>query len=115
MKPLPQTENPLVLRTGFSSEAVWQKICTAIQKPVGIFRFRANLEFLDDPQYTGMTKEQLLGLVPKNHLHSFIVVVDQPAISHPDHPRLIVSLLKSLAKISASFHHSSREWKTTCL
>ena len=92
MKPLPQTENPLVLRTDFSSEAVWQKICTAIQKPVGIFGFRANVEFLDDPQYTGLTKEQLLELVPKNYLHSFIVVVDQPAISHPDHPLLIVGL-----------------------
>jgi hypothetical protein len=28
----------------------------------------------------------------KNYLHSFIVLVDQLAISHPDHPLLIVDL-----------------------
>jgi hypothetical protein len=94
MKQLPQTENPLVLRTDFSNEPIWQAICAEIQKPVGIFRFRANVEFLDDVEYAGVTKEQLLRRVPKNYNHSFIVIVDQAAISHPDHPLLIVDLFE---------------------
>lgn len=92
MKQLPHTENPLVLRTDFSGQTVWEAICTAIRKPVGIFRFRANVEFLDDMEYSGITKEQLLVLVPPNYNHTFIVNVDQIAISHPDHPLLVVDL-----------------------
>jgi hypothetical protein len=46
MKPIPETENPLVLRTDFSNEAVWGNICALIQKPVGLFGFRASMEAL---------------------------------------------------------------------
>ena len=101
MKQFPQTEIPLVLRTDFSDDAIWQRICAEILKPVGIFRFRANVEFLDDTQYAGITKEQLVRLVPKTYNHSFMVVVDQIAISHPDSPLLIVDL----------FENSGREFR----
>ena len=92
MKPLPVTENPLVLRTDLSNQSAWERICADIQKPVGIFRFRANVEFLDDIQYAGIAKEQLLELIPDNYSHSFIVLADQTAVSHPDHPLLVVDL-----------------------
>jgi hypothetical protein len=92
MKPIPQTENPLVLRTDFSNQAAWERICAIIQKPVGIFRFRANVEFVNDIEYAGITKEHLPVLIPKDYSHSFIIVVDQIAISLPDHPLLIVDL-----------------------
>ncbi len=92
MKEIPETENALVLRTDFSDQAAWETICALIQKPVGIFRFRANVEFLDDVQYADLTKDQLLELIPKNYNHSFMIVVDQTAISKPEHPLLVVNL-----------------------
>ena len=92
MKQLPQTENALILRTDFSNQTIWEAIRRNLQKPVGIFRFRANVDFLDDVEYANLTREQVLGLVPKNYDHSFIVIVDQTAISHPDHPLLVVDL-----------------------
>lgn len=92
MKPISNTENPLVLRTDFSDQAAWESIRTAVQKPVGIFRFRANVEFLDDIEYEGADKIQLLGLLPKNYNHSFIIVADQTAMSLPDHPLLVIDL-----------------------
>jgi uncharacterized protein DUF6924 len=92
MKRIPETENPLVLRTDFSNQAVWERICAIIRKPVGVFRFRANVEFLDDVEYAGITKDQLLELIPKNYSHIFIIVVDRTAISLPDFPLLIVDL-----------------------
>ena len=92
MKPILETENPLVLRTDFSNQSAWERICAEIQKPVGVLRFRANVEFLDDVEYAWITKEQLLELIPENYSHSFIVLVDQMAISHPDHPLLVVEL-----------------------
>lgn len=92
MKQIPQTENPLVLRTDFSNQTAWEEICATIRKSVGVFRFHANVEFLDDIVYAGITKDQLLELIPKDYSHSFIVVVDRTAISLPDYPLLIVNL-----------------------
>ena len=92
MKQIPKTENPLILRTDFSNDDIWQAIYAEIEKPVGIFRFRANVEFLDDVEYAGIIKQQLLELIPQNYNHSFIVIVDQTAVSYPDHPLLIVDL-----------------------
>jgi hypothetical protein len=92
MKPIPETEHPLVLRTDFSNQSAWERICAEIQKPVGIFRFRANVGFLDDVEYSGITKVELLELIPEDYSHSFIILVDQMAISHPDHSLLVVDL-----------------------
>jgi uncharacterized protein YbcV (DUF1398 family) len=92
MKQIPNTENALVLRTDFSNQAAWEEICRTIQKPVGIFRFRANVNFLDDAEYADLTKDQLLALIPKENNHTFIIVVDRIAISLPDYPLLIVDL-----------------------
>jgi hypothetical protein len=98
MKSIPKTENPLVLRTDFSDQAAWDRICKMIRKPVGIFRFRANVEFLDDKEYIDLTKDELLGLIPKNYNHNFMVIVDRTAVSLPDHPLLIVDLYESSGK-----------------
>ena len=92
MKQIPETENALVLRTAFSNQIAWETIRALIRKPVGIFRFRANVEFVDDAEFAGLTKDQLLELIPKDYSHSFIVIVDQTAVSLPDHPLLIVDL-----------------------
>ena len=91
-KQIPETENALVLRTDFSNQAAWEGIRAAIREPVGIFRFLANVEFLDDAEYTDITKDQLLELIPRNYSHTFIIVTDRTATSHPDHPLLIVDL-----------------------
>ena len=92
MKPIPRTENPLVLRTDFSDQAAWEAIRASIQKPVGMFRFRANVEFLDDAEYMDITKDQLIQLIPRGYDHSFMIILDQISISSPDHALLIVDL-----------------------
>jgi hypothetical protein len=92
MKQIPETDDALVLRTDFSNQAIWDAICKAIREPVGIFRFRANVEFLSDPELTGLTKNQLLASLPRNYPHTFIIVVDEIAITHPEHAVLIVDL-----------------------
>jgi hypothetical protein len=92
MKTIPETENALVLRTDFSDQGTWESICAVIQKPSGLFRFRAHVDFLTDEQYSGISKAEVLKLLPKNYNHSFIMIVDQITISHPGHPLLIVDL-----------------------
>jgi hypothetical protein len=95
VKQIPETENLLALRTDFSNQAAWERICTIIQKPVGVFHFRANVDFVDDIEYADITRDQLLEIIPKDYSHSFIIIVDRAAISHPDHPLLIVDLYDS--------------------
>lgn len=92
MKPIPTTENAPVLRTDFSDQAAWEKVCALIQEPVGIFRLRAYVDFIDDVDYANLTKDQLLQLILDDYDHTFIIVVDQIAVSHPEHPLLIVDL-----------------------
>ena len=95
MKQIPQTENALFLRTDFSIQAAWEDICAAIREPVGIFHFLANIEFLDDAEYTDIAKEQLLTLIINDYNHTFIIATDRTATSHPDHPLLIADLYES--------------------
>jgi hypothetical protein len=90
MKQLPQTEKPLVLRTDFSNQTAWEIVRAIIQAPVG--NFYAYVEFLEVAEYDGLTKDQLLTLVPRNYSHSFIVLVDRTATSPPDYPLLVVDL-----------------------
>ncbi len=92
MKPIPQTENALVLRTDFSDQAAWDAICGIIRNPRGIFRFRAYVNFLDDVEYADIAKPQLLELIPQGYGPTFIVVADRIAMSSPEHPLLIIDL-----------------------
>ena len=92
MKQIPNTEHALVLRTDFSNQAAWDAICAAIRKPVGFFHFRANVDFMDDEEYSGITREQLLELVPRDYNHTFVIVVDRTATSLSDYPLLVVDL-----------------------
>ena len=93
-KLIPDTENPLVLRTDFSDDAAWKAICAEIRKPVGIFRFLAYVDFLDDRAYAGASVGEVRALLLPNYSHSFIFVVDERAVVEPEHPVLVVGLYK---------------------
>jgi hypothetical protein len=45
MKPIPDSEKALVLRTDFSSQSAWEAICREIRDPVD--GFHANMDFED--------------------------------------------------------------------
>ena len=90
MKSIPETENALVLRTDFVDDNAWLSICAAIRKPVG--EFQAYVDCVSDPAFDSMNAEELLPLIPKDSKHMFIFVVDQMALSHPDHPILVMDL-----------------------
>ena len=92
MKKIPKTENSLVLRTDFSNEVAWKSICAAIEKPDPVDGFQAYVEFLSDPEYDGLTVEQLLTLDPQGSDHYFLFLVDQLALLHPEQPIVVVDL-----------------------
>ncbi len=98
VKNIPQTENALVLRTDFSDDGAWESICAAIREPWyldvvwEVSEIRANVDFVSDPAYDGIDLQQVLSLIPEDWTHGFIFVVDQLALSHPDHPVLVIDL-----------------------
>lgn len=99
---IPKSEKALVLRTDFSDQSTWEKIREVIRKPVGIFRFRASVEFFDDPGLDGVTVSQVLALLPRQYEHSFIFLVDQVTIRHPEHPVLVVDLYDQPGRVFRS-------------
>ena len=90
MKSIPKTRQAPVLRADFSDERVWQMICAAIQKPIG--RARAYVDFVNDPAYEGIAAKQVLSLIPQDMSHTFIFIVDHFAMSHQEHPILVMDL-----------------------
>jgi hypothetical protein len=99
MKQIPETDYALVLRTDFSDQIAWEEICAAIREPIGDFHFLAYVEFLDDSEFANLTKDQLLERVPENYNHTFIILADKTAISHPEHPLLIVELYERSGRL----------------
>jgi hypothetical protein len=94
LKLLPQTNNPLVVRTGFENQQAWKKICKLISAPVPApgDAFYAYVQFLDDEDYRGLSTDELLARIPSDYKHSFLFVVDSETIAHPEFPILVIQL-----------------------
>jgi hypothetical protein len=98
-KPIPRTDNAPVVRTDFSDQAAWDAICAAIRRPVGLFRFQANVSCVDDPAFAGLEPAGLAGRVPPDYPHGIVFLVDSIAIAQPDHPVLVVDVLETPARV----------------
>jgi hypothetical protein len=93
VRAVPKTKNALVLRTDFSNEAAWRSVRAAIEQSPG--DFRADVSFVSDRQYAGITAEQLASRHTKNAERSFAFIIDHIAVSHPEHPVAVVDLSDS--------------------
>ena len=91
MNPLPLSRVALVIRTDFSDQQMWETIGTAITQPTDD-DFRANVEFVDDAAYRGLTAAQLLDLLPDGDMRAFFMVVDDITVRESGNPILVVGL-----------------------
>jgi hypothetical protein len=111
VKPIPETEKTPVLRTDYSDDAAWETICASIREASPEARdvfgkwsalcatigqnfgeLQVHVDFIDEPQYAGLTVDQLLRLLPETSHQTFLFVVDQVTVQHSDHPILVVDL-----------------------
>ena len=96
VKPLPKSDQALVLRTDFSDDAAWRAIRSAIEAPVrapgGSIDFFAYVTFVDEPDYRDLDAAQIPSLFGPESNQSFVIVVDRTAVAHPEHPVLILDL-----------------------
>jgi hypothetical protein len=112
VKPLPETHDPVLLRTDFSDDAAWKAICSAIEEPPEedqaafaqwaalvtatgqpMGELKANLEIIDDPEYRDISTDQVLKLLAPHYTLWFLFIVDRLSVSHAEHPILVVDLL----------------------
>jgi len=90
MKDLPDTEDSLVLRTDFSDEAAWARICGEIEAPVG--EFQAYVSFVSDPDFDGLSLSALTSLGQRGPHRVFMFVVDHVCLTDAEHPILVLDL-----------------------
>jgi hypothetical protein len=100
MKRLPYKSDPVVVRTDFSNQRVWSSIKRSILGGRDEDH-EAAVSFVDDPQYDGAIKKQVMSAVPKDHEHTFIMIVDSISVMERSHPVLIVSLRKPYLEFRA--------------
>ncbi len=93
MLPSPKEGTSLVLRTDFSDDAAWEAICAAIESPAG--GFRAYVDCVSDPQFSGATVEQL---VSQETTHTVLFIVDSKSLTHADRPILVVDLFDDIGR-----------------
>ena len=96
MTTIPLTKSLVVIRTDFSNQEAWEKIRDILGAPIGNFDSKAVI--MDDTDFDGAPKGQLLGLVRASCTHNFMIIVDERAMADPDHPALIVDLRDSLGR-----------------
>jgi hypothetical protein len=91
MKPLPESSRALVIRTDFSSDAVWRRVRELVAAPVGDMGFLADVAFVDDRAYEDARVDALVPLLvagrPRRY---FAIIADRTTMTEHDHPLLVV-------------------------
>ena len=100
MKLLPNSNDPLIIRTDFSDDGVWQEVCSRISAPVEDWGmvYYANVTLLSDSAFQDTTKTQLLNALTEEHEHSFLCIADCVTISHMENPILVVDLFEEFGR-----------------
>ncbi len=87
---IPETEDPLVLRTDFSDDAAWKSLCKALQDPDD--EFTPSLAFVSDPAFDGLTAAEMPSVLSDDPSHAFAFIVDRTTLTHVGHPILAIDL-----------------------
>ena len=89
MKPLPESDLALLIRTDFSDDAAWNEIREVVKMPVD--GFYAYVHYVEDREYSGITRDQILELF-RGYNQSYAMIVDDVSIQNAEHPILILDL-----------------------
>ena len=87
----PDTDNPVLLRTDFSDDAVWAALCKDAQSQSDE-NFQANIDCVSNRSFDGLAVEQLVALAQTGSSHSFAFMADRLTVTDPERPVLVVDL-----------------------
>ncbi|MGW9033019.1 DUF6924 domain-containing protein [Streptomyces sp. NPDC055722] len=94
MLPVPDREDPFVLRTYFGDHPAWEALQSAIlgADPEG---GRSSVGFVDDLAYRDLTAEQFTELMPQgDHDPTFLLLADERAMTDKEYPILVLDLFE---------------------
>lgn len=78
-----------VIRTDFTDEVTWKKIQKEITA-INIMGFSANVRFINEQQYSGLTGQELLQSIPGLNEYGCIFVADVTAMVSMEHHLLVL-------------------------
>jgi hypothetical protein len=89
---LPAYDHSLVVRTDFSDDAMWERVCQAMQAPQTEHAFRASVECISDPVCANLAPELVASVLPNDPHRLFAFLVDSTTIAQRDQPLVVVDL-----------------------
>jgi hypothetical protein len=89
---IPKTDKALLFRTDYSNEVNWRTLKEIVQKPGEYF---SELEIVNNKKLESIKIEEIMALVQKSTNHTFLFIVDNITLHHPDKPILVVDLFAS--------------------
>ena len=78
-----------VIRTDFTDEAAWKQIQQDVAAPY-FMGFSANVRFIEDRQYSGLSGQEVLQRIPGLEDYGCVFVADAAAMSAPEHHLLVL-------------------------
>jgi hypothetical protein len=78
-----------VIRTDFTDEATWKQIQRGVAA-TNTMGFSANVRFINEKQYSGLTGQEILQRVPGLNEYGCIFVADATAMSAVEHHLLVL-------------------------
>lgn len=97
MKPLPISDQTLLLRTDFSNDAAWASLYAAIKQP-SEEGFLAYVDCISDPDYADLTTEELLTQSEGSN-RGFTLIADRRTLTDPELPILVLDLTDQPGRI----------------
>ncbi|HXA59152.1 MAG TPA: hypothetical protein VNW94_08335 [Streptosporangiaceae bacterium] len=89
-RPLPGGESIKLVRTDFTDAGGWASLMTAIEREW--YGSVADVEIVDDPEFSGLTAEELMARLPGGFLPGMLVVADAQALATEGHELLGLDL-----------------------
>jgi hypothetical protein len=89
-RPLPGGRWIKLVRTDFTDAGGWASLMTAIKREW--YGLVAEVQVVDDPEFSGMTAEQVMGRLPGGFLPGMLVVADARALATDGHELLGLDL-----------------------
>lgn len=92
MKPIPTSEQAVIIRADYSDSAAWEAIIAMAQAVPEPFIF--NMQLVEDQDFDGATAMELMNALGKNYPQSFFVIADRRTFADSDHALLVVDLME---------------------
>jgi hypothetical protein len=89
---IPVTEDVLVLRTDFSNDEKWERLCAEISTPDPEYGFQPYVVFLSDRQFEHLSAKEIVEALPADYEHPILFVVDGSTMESEESPVLCLDL-----------------------